>query len=297
MFIRDTEIFRSVMGSGTASKAAQMLGISQPAVSQAIKRLELRAGIALFERIRGRLHPRPEAHSFLLEVDRCFVGLESLEQKLARLRQFSVNQLRIASYPALGLAYLPRVIARLQQAAPDLQISLEIASSNDVRELVLARQCEIGLMADEVTTMGIQHSLLHKAAGVIAVPTKHALARKKTVSVKEFLSERHVALNADDASTKRLLAALGPLAEQFRPAVQTPYGISICELVLQGAGIGLVNPLIAQSYLNRGLVLIPFELPIEFRCLLGKQPNTPLSNTAKEFLKILRTLIADDFPK
>ncbi len=297
MFIRDTEIFRSVMSCGTASKAAQVLGISQPAVSQAIKRLELRAGIVLFERLRGRLHPRPEAQAFLLEVDRCFIGLDSLEQKLVRLRQFSVNQLRIASYPALGLAYLPRVIARLQKTAPEIVVSLEIASSNEVRELVLARQCDIGLMADEVTTLGIQHSLLHKAAGVIAVPIKHALARKKTVTVKEFLSYRHVALNPEDASTKRLTVALGPLADQFRPVVQTPYGISICELVLQGVGIGLVNPLIAQGYLNRGLVLVPFELPIEFRCLLGTQPSTPLSDTAKEFLKLLRTLIAGDFAK
>jgi DNA-binding transcriptional LysR family regulator len=128
----------------------------------------------------------------------------------------------------------------------------------------------------------------------VAVPVKHPLARKKLIKVKEFLSYPHVALNAEDASTKRLIAALGSLANQFKPIVQTPYGISICELVIHGVGIGLVNPLIAQAYINRGLVLLPFELPIEFRCLLGTQPGTPLSNTAQEFLKTLRTLIAQE---
>ncbi len=294
MFIRDTEIFRTVMATGNASKAAQMLQISQPAVSQAIKRLEARATIALFERLRGRLHPRPEAFSFLQEVDRCFANIETLENKLQSLKNFSVSHLRIASYPALGLTILPRVIALLRKKRPDLHVRLEIASSNQVRELVLARQCDIGLMADEVTTMGLQHSVLHRANGVIAVPKRHPLAGKKLISAKELVSYPHIALNPDDASTKRLVNALGPLAGQFQPIVQTPYGVSICELALQGVGIGLVNPLIAAGYRERGVVLIPFALNIEFRCLLGTQPNAPLSSIAQEFLKTLRTLIAQE---
>jgi DNA-binding transcriptional LysR family regulator len=293
MFIRDTEIFRTVMATGNASKAAQMLQISQPAVSQAIQRLEKRAGIALFERLRGRLQARPEAHSFLQEVDTCLNSIDQLEQKLASLRQFSVNQLRIASYPALGLAYLPKVIAQLRQDLPDLYISLEIASSNQVRQRVLSRQCDIGLMADEVATVGLQHALLHKAFGVVAVPKKHPLAHRKLITAKEFISYPHIGLNADDASTKRLMIALGPLSHLFRPVVQTPYGVSICELALNGVGIGLVNPLIATAYQERGLRLIAFELNIEFRCLVGTQPATPLSNTAQNFLKALRTLIRE----
>jgi len=57
MLLREIEMFRAIMTSGSASKAAQLLGVSQPAVSQALARLEGHAGMQLFHRVRGKLHP------------------------------------------------------------------------------------------------------------------------------------------------------------------------------------------------------------------------------------------------
>ena len=79
MLLREVEVFRSVMSAGSASKAATLMGVTQPAVSQSIKRLEQAAGFALFHRLRGRLHPTPEAVALLVEVERAFVGLSSIE--------------------------------------------------------------------------------------------------------------------------------------------------------------------------------------------------------------------------
>ena len=294
MRISDVEVFRAVMTAGTATKAALALAVSQPAVSQAIKRLEQEAGIALFERIRGRLWPRPEARAFLIEVDRCFVSLETLEHRLASLRQFSVNDLKVASYPALGLGYLPRVIAKLVQKNTELRISLQVLSSREVRERVLSGLCEFGLMADEVSTAGLQACVLFEALGVIAMAEHHPLARNKTISAKQFLSYPHIALNPEDTSSQRLKAELGTLAKAFKPVVETPYGVSICELAINNVGIGLVNPLVARQYRGRGLVTLPFALKIPFRALLATQPNQPLSALAQQFLVQLRRTIAAD---
>ena len=68
--LRDFEIFRTVMTSGSASKAAALLGISQPGVSQCLRKLETRAGLALFQRVRGRLVPTPEAQALHAEIER-----------------------------------------------------------------------------------------------------------------------------------------------------------------------------------------------------------------------------------
>ena len=294
MRISDVEIFRAVMTAGTATKAALVLAISQPAVSQAIKRLEQEAGINLFERLRGRLQARPEARAFLAEVDRCFIGLETLEHRLASLRQFSVNHLKVASYPALGLGYLPQVIAKLLQKNADAKVSLQVLSSREVRERVLSGLCEFGLMADEVSTTGLQASVLFETVGVIAVAEDHPLARNKLITAKQFLSYPHVALNPEDTSRQRFVSELGNLAKQFKPVVETPYGVSICELVTNNVGIGLVNPLVAQQYRGRGLITVPFAIKIPFRALLATQPNQPLSALAQQFLVHLRRVIAAD---
>lgn len=294
MHIRDVEIFRAIMNAGSATKAALLLKISQPAVSQGLRRLELGAGMPLFARVRGRLQPMPEARAFLLEIERCFIGLEALEHRLASLRQHSVAQLRVASYPALGLTMLPRIIARALHTQPDLHVSLQVVSSKEVRARVLSGECDFGLMADEISTLGMERSVLAEVSAMIALPTKHPLVRFKQVSVKQLLTQRIVSLNPEDASTQRLMSALGPIANEFRPVVDTPYGLSLCELVLRGAGVGLVNPLVGLSYVERGLVLRPFELEVPFRTLLVLPPSRPLSASARDFLAILRCVIAED---
>ncbi len=292
MHLRDIEIFRTVMQVGIASRAADVLGITQPAVSQAIRRLETEAGLALFVRARARLQPTPEARAFLVEVERSFVGLDALQHRLLSLRQFGVEQLSIASYPALGLSLLPRVIAAMMATQPTLTVSLQVMSSREVRERVLAGLCEIGLMADEASTQGLQHYVLSEVNGVIAIPKKHRLARQQRITVDQFLSAEIVSLNAEDGSTRRLLSALGERAGLYRPRIETPYGISVCECVAQGLGIGLVNPLVGQSYTERGVVLRPFELNIAFRCILATPPSRPLSSTAKRFVAALRSAVA-----
>jgi DNA-binding transcriptional LysR family regulator len=292
MQLRDVEIFRTVMNAGSASKASALLGITQPAVSQAIRRLESSAALPLFARVRGRLQPLPEARAFLLEVDRCFIGLETLQHRLASLRTQGVNRLTVASYPALGISFLPRVIAAMVAARPGLHVSLQVVSSREVREGVLAGQCDFGLLADELPMSGMEHSTLFEVNAMVAMPTRHRLARKTSVSVDDFLAHPIVALNPEDASRRRLAAALKERAAEVLPVVETPYSVSVCELVLEGVGIGLVNPLVALAYRDRGLVVRPFAEGVPFRCLLAIPPGRPMSAVGREFLSTLRVQIA-----
>jgi DNA-binding transcriptional LysR family regulator len=294
MQLRDVEIFRTVMNAGSASKASALLGITQPAVSQAIRRLEASASIPLFARVRGRLQPLPEARAFLVEVDRCFVGLDTLQHRLASLRKQGVDRLTIACYPALGISFLPRVIAKLVAGRPSLHVSLQVASSRDVRDLVLSGQCDFGLMADELPLTGTEHSTLCEVNGMVAMPTRHRLARQTTVSVNDFLSYPIVALNPEDASRQRLAIALKDQAHRLQPVVETPYGVSVCELVLAGIGIGLVNPLAGLTYQDRGLTLRPFAESVPFRCVLALPPGRPISAIGREFLSSLRKHVAHE---
>jgi DNA-binding transcriptional LysR family regulator len=102
MNFRQLEIFRAVMVSGSASRAAERLGITQPAVSRALTDLELRVGFDLFDRVKGRLVPTPEGQLFFGDVTMSFVGLDSLRAAAARIRDFGSGTVRIASLAALG---------------------------------------------------------------------------------------------------------------------------------------------------------------------------------------------------
>lgn len=298
MLLRELEVFRTVMAAGSGNKAAALLGISQPAVSQAIKRLEESAGFALFARLRGRLQPTPEARALLLEVERTLVGMSAIEHRMRALKQFGVNRLAIAAYPAFGLTFVPRALARFTAArtAPEARthVSLQVLSSRDVRERVQSGLADFGLMADELPVAGLEHSVFARFAGVVVMHARHRLARSRTVQPKQLATERFLALNPEDASRQRLERALAQQHVALDIAIETPYAASVCELALLGLGIGVVNPITALDYAKRGLVIRPLALDVPFACLLVVPPGTPMSGAARDFVAIMRSQLDAD---
>ncbi|MBB1191814.1 LysR family transcriptional regulator, partial [Klebsiella pneumoniae] len=123
MDMREIQVFRAVMQAGTTSKAATLLGISQPAVSQAIRKLETSSELRLFERVRGRLVPTQEAGALMEEVDRCFAGFELIEHRIRSLKSFGVGRLAVGSLPALGTGFMPRAIAAFGLQDRRIQLS------------------------------------------------------------------------------------------------------------------------------------------------------------------------------
>lgn len=295
--LRDIEVFRAIMTSGSTSKAAMLLGISQPAVSQSVRKLEDRAGLQLFNRLRGRLQPTPEAHAFLHEVERCFVGLDALEHRLQSLKQFGVGRLQLASYPAFGMGFMPRTLQRHDLSNRAVTVSLQIMSSRDVRERLLAGQCDIGLMADEASTVGLEHSVFAKVNGVLVMSAKHPLATKRRIQATDLKDLPFLSLNPEDTARRRLEQVLAPAGIVPSTLVETPYAATICEMALNGLGVGLVNPITALAYLERGLVLRAFELEIPFTCIMATSAGRPTSGEVRAFMTCMRHQLAEDLQR
>lgn len=285
------------MVSGSARKAAALLGVTQPAVSQALRRLEGQAGFELFQRLRGRLHPTPEAKALLAEVDRMFVGLEAIEHRLKSLRDFGVDRLHIASYPAFGLGFMPRCLAQLmklraQEARP--HVSLQVLSSKEVRERVVSRTADFGLMADEVSSDGLDATNFARFSGVVVMKKGHPLARHKQIRPEQLAELPFLALNPEDASRRRLETQLAEHGVSLSVSIHTPYAASVCELALHGLGVGVVNPITALDYADRGLVVRRLTIDVTFSCFLAIPSGQLLSGTAKAFLSLMRAQLQHD---
>ncbi len=297
MRFAEIETFRALMRSGSTRKAAALLHVTQPAISQSLKRLEAQAGLVLFQRAGGRLVPTPEARALLNEVERVFIGMDAIEHRLRSLRDFGVNQLELSCYPAFGLGFMPRALARLKAHTPGHpwpQVSLQVLSSKDVRERVAVGLSDFGLMADELSLDGIAHSTFAKFPGVVVMPSGHALARFSTVKPAQLAELPFLALNPEDASRRRLDAALAEHGVALRVAVHTPYAASVCEMALRGLGVGLVNPITALDYAERGLVVRKLSVDVSFACLLALPTGKVLSGAAMQFLSLMRLQLADD---
>jgi DNA-binding transcriptional LysR family regulator len=296
--MRATEIetFRALMSSGSARKAAALLGVTQPAISQSLKRLETEAGFALFQRLRGRLHPTPEAKALLMEVERVFVGLGAIEHRIKSLREFGVDQLQLACYPAFGLGFMPRCLKQLMASAKGLRphVSLQVLSSREVRDRVVSGLADFGLMADEVSMQGLDPTTFAKFPGVVVMQKGHPLARHKQIQPEQLAELPFLALNPEDASRRRLEAKLAEHGVTLSVSIHTPYAASVCELALHGLGVGIVNPITALDYADRGLVVRKLSMDVMFSCLLAIPAGQVLSGTAKKFLSLMRAQLQLD---
>src|SRR5882724_2934675 len=128
------EIFHAVMQHRSATEAARALGVSQPAVSAALKRLEADVGFALFRRESRHIVPTPEAHLLHNEAIRALAGFTELEDAAAGISAGKRGVLTIAS-PGPGIVWLPGVVSRFQRERTSTQIRLLTRSSENVRSL------------------------------------------------------------------------------------------------------------------------------------------------------------------
>src|SRR5690606_8524110 len=107
MNFKQIETFRAVMLTRSMTVAAAQLHTSQPNVSRVIAELEAAPGLRLFTRQSGRIDPPAEAEFLLPEVERSFVGLDSLRAAVRAIRQQGAGTLRIGVVPSLAMSVIP----------------------------------------------------------------------------------------------------------------------------------------------------------------------------------------------
>lgn len=287
MNFRQLEIFRAVILSGSASRASELLGISQPAVSRSLAELESVLGFPLFDRVRGRLVTTPEGELFFKEVVESFTVFDRLRSSAERIRDFGSGVIKIASLAAMGSTVVPRGIGLFSRQYPEIAVTLQVLSSHAVHDLVSSSQYDIGLTADEVDLTGIGHQVFGSFRAVCAVPPGSPLAAQDVVTVEDLHKKSFVALAPGDSVRNALSEAFSRHGVQPSIVVETPNSATVCALVLEGVGIGIVNPMATDGFPERGLILKPFVPDIQFRSYLIFRPDAQKSKIVKSMVDAL----------
>ncbi|MDO1582565.1 LysR substrate-binding domain-containing protein [Rhizobium oryzicola] len=287
MNFRQIEIFAAIMKTGTASKAAELLDITQPAASRALSDLESDLGFLLFDRVRQRLQPTPEAWQFYKSVEASFRGLDTIKAEAARIRDQGSGRLRIASLALLGSTLVPRSIARFRTRHPDINVTLHVLVSRDVRDLVASGQFDVGLAADEIDITGLNHQLFLSPQAMIAMPVGHPLAARETIRPHDLIGFPFVSYVPEDRARQRFDAILSEAGVKLDIVVETIYASTVCALVTEGVGLGLVSPYVVSNLDKTRVALRPFEPAVSIKTLLILPPDKPKSLLVRDFITAL----------
>jgi DNA-binding transcriptional LysR family regulator len=296
MNLRQIEAFRSVMRLGSMTAAAEVLYTSQPNVSRLISQLELSTGLTLFKRAGVRLIPTQEGQAFFQEVERAYVGLDSLKLSAKNIRNLGTGRLRVAAVPSTGLSLIPRALKTFTESRPELTVSLHVNSSQTVEQWVKSQFCDIGIVVHPGDAGARQAELLAEIPAVCVLPAGHPLASRPHITFSDLEGEAFVSLCHGDG-TRSLVDGLFEQAGVERVmAVEAQYSAINCEMVALGMGITLAHPLVANDYLHRELVVLPFRPDILLPTYVIWPMAQARTRLAEEFVKTLKGFYRDRFP-
>lgn len=278
------------MQSGSITGAAELMNVTQPAVSRLIKDFESRIGFPLFERKKGRVYPTIEATSLFEEVQRSFTGLEKIAATATEIRSFRSGFLRIAAMPAIALQFLPRVVTAFSALYPEISVSIQIRSSTKVVDWVGAQQVDLGFAALQSPTPGTDQKTLCDGPVVAAVPAGHRLAAKTVLRPEDLRGTPIISLGPELSMRHRIDEAFALRGVAMQSRIEVQLSTAICEFVAANAGIGLVDPITAFEMSDRNLVIRPFDPAIQFFFSL----LMPLNRTRPIFLDQFMQIMVDE---
>lgn len=293
---RQLDAFRKVMVTGSMTVAAELLGVSQPAVSRLIKDLETSLAIRLFRREGNRLIPGPEAQRLFREVDRFYQGMEQVERVANDLKSLRVGSLRVGCISVLGLSLLCEAVRLFSLERPGVAVALDVRNSISVLEMTAANQVDVGFVNNMGTEYpGVNAVPLRRVPAMCAVPRGHRLASKTDIELNDLKDEPLIALGSNNPMRIRLEIALANANVTCRSSVETTLAYSACNMVAGGLGVSVVDAVTASQFPNPEVVFRPLTPEIFFEFAMVLPSHQQRSIVLNDFIKVATQLFDTGF--
>jgi DNA-binding transcriptional LysR family regulator len=288
MNARQIEVFLAIMRSGTLTGAAQALDVSQPALSQLLLHAEDQLGFKLFQRLRGRLVPTPEAEQLLPEADRLHQDIEGFRRYARELRRGRAGSVRLAASAPPALSFVPRALQAFRSASPEVRLVSYVVPVAVLMEMLERGDADLGVAMSDRPRPLIRSETIGRSEIVCVLPSGHALARRKAVQAADLAGETLVSYRGDSLPGELLGRALAQEGIRFRPQIEIDVSVIALSFVQQGMGVALVDGLLPWDGFS-GLVVRPFRPQVSLPITLMTPTRKPISIAQQ----MLRTRLKD----
>lgn len=246
-------IFCKVIETGNFTRAAEMLGYSQSAVSQTIKSLESELGFTLIDRRKDGIRLTSDGEQFYTYIHSIYSAELSLEQKRREMRGLENTVISIGTFNAVSRNILPMLMNSFKSMYPSVSFVLRQGSYTNIEQWILEGSVDFGFVnADTVTE--VETRFLYEDRMVAVLPPEHELAKKDEVSMRDLASEPFILLNEGTFSVPMRVFSEHDLVPTIAYDVYDDY--TIMAMVKQGFGLSLLYEKLLQGF-DHGLEVRP----------------------------------------
>ncbi|MDT4896291.1 MAG: hypothetical protein QOH25_1368 [Acidobacteriota bacterium] len=291
MDINQLEVLIAVAGERGFSRAADKLYRTQPAISQAIRRLEEEVGEPLFDRS-SKDGTLTASGQVLLKYAQQIINLRR-DAKLAvkELKDLQRGKVTLGANEYTVMYLLP-VISVYRVRHPHIKIEVKRDLASRIPAEVLKRDIEIGIVSFRPNDPALQNVAVATDELALIVAPGHPLAGKKIVSVRELGVESFIAHNVRSPYREKVVQTFEKHRTPLNISMELPTLEAIKRFVEQGIGVALVPRLAAQAEIERGQViaLTVREMRLERKLYLIYRKGAKLSHAARAFLNVARDI-------
>jgi DNA-binding transcriptional LysR family regulator len=289
MDINQLEVLVAVAQEQSFSRAAKTLHRTQPAVSQAIRRLELELGEPLFDRS-SKDGTLTAAGRVLHEVAQQMLNLRrGAHTAIKELRDLHRGKLLLSANEYTVMYLLP-VLPVFRARHPHIKVEVKRGLASRIPSEILGREFEIGVVSYKPSDASIASVPVMTDELALIVAPDHPLAQKEMVSVKELGAESFIAHNVASPYREKVVSTFAKYKTPLNISMEMPTLEAIKRFVEQGMGVALVPRLTAQTEIARKQVvaLTVREMRLERGIHLIYRKGATLSHAARAFLAVAR---------
>lgn len=257
MNLRQIEVFRAVMVTGSVTGAARLLHVSQPGISRMLGHIELQLGIALFERGPGKLRATPEAQSLYTEVEQVYRGVRRIDEHARSLKTGGGLVLRVLASPSTALEVVPQAVADLAREFPTARIYMETQLVREMVGQLLRHEADVAISTLPIDQAPLSSEAVGKWSLACVFGRGHAFEQRRSVSLRDMKAERMVAFSSDTPQGQLIQAWWQANGVTPQTQIEVRSGQAACALVACGAGIAVVDELTAQAWRSEKLGFCP----------------------------------------
>jgi len=285
---RQIDAFQTLITSGTVTKTAALLEVSQPAVSRLIADLEKTAGFKLFNRSGRELEPTLEGRLFAEEVAQSMSGLKRIEQAAQNIRDFNHGKLRLVSTPPFASTLAPVLIKKFSKRHPNVHVCLEVQSDDERIEWMVLKNQDFGIAVSTGRNRNIAaHELLCTEA-VCILPVSHRLAGNKSVSPEDLVGEIFVSYFEGSLFKSDIDKAFNVAKVRRLTRYEGKTTGAIIGMVGAGLGVSIISSGFGAGSFDQRCTTVPFIPQISYTAELLWSTQRGLSTIQSEFLDMVR---------
>ncbi|SDI27710.1 LysR substrate-binding domain-containing protein [Alteribacillus bidgolensis] len=286
MTLLQYEIFKTVIDSGSFTKAGEKLGLTQSAISHAVRGLESELELTLLKRGRSGVSLTSEGERIIEFIRQTLNLSEKMKQEAGLLNGLEVGVIRIGTFPSVAAYLLPSILEKFQSEYPKIQVEFYEGGYNELKQMVSSNIIDVSFLtnndAENLDFIPLFDDHLH-----VILPSAHPFTNKKKISIQEIASHPII---MPKAGCDELIKELFKKAN-LKPNVycEIADNQTIIAMVQKNLGISIVPEIVMHGNNNLNSIELKEE---SFRTIGLALPNlNDVSPAVAAFIELTRSMI------